>query len=388
MRLLVLIIAVYTSIGLQAANTIDVRLFSRATITQSWVSARQAPYVLITENDGKQDTLCQLQVDSISKVLQINYSGGKLSALYAGKNLGSFTNLYLSPLNDSASFVVKGKGRERIYNGSLLFRPNGSEIYLINRVDLEQYVAGVVESEGGHVNQFEYFKAQAVLARTWVLRNLNKHVKEGYNVKDDVSSQAYYSKAYLQHSNEILRAVRETADTILVDENGDIVFGAFHANSGGETVNSEDVWTGSLSYLRAVDDTFSLAGEKAYWEKRLSKEKFIGFFARKLGQSASDSAFRAAVLAIDQEKRMPFFTYQSKRLKMRWVRENFGLRSTFFSVVDEGETVLLKGRGFGHGIGMSQEGAMRMAELGYNYKQILSHYFKHTEFAKIPEKSF
>jgi stage II sporulation protein D len=388
LRLLLLFIALYTSIGLHATKTIDVRLFSRATLTQTWVSARQAPFFLLTENEGKQDTLCQLEIDSIPKVLQIIYSGGKLSAIYAGRKVGSFTNLFLAPLNDSASFVVKGKGRERIYTGSLFFRPNGSEIYLINRVDLEQYVAGVVESEGGHVNQFEYFKAQAVLARTWVLRNMNKHLKEGYNVKDDVSSQAYYSKAYLQHSSEILQAVRETADTILLDEEGNVVFGAFHANSGGETVNSEDVWQGTISYLRAVDDTFSLAGEKAYWEKRLNKEKFIGFFARELGQSANDSAFNAAVLAIDQKSRMPFFTYQGKRLKMRWVRENFGLRSTFFSVVDEGETVLLKGRGFGHGIGMSQEGAMRMAELGYDYRQILRHYFKHVQFAKIPDQAF
>jgi stage II sporulation protein D len=311
-----------------------------------------------------------------------------MTVTYANKEFGAYTELMLIPGNDSASFVIKGKGRERMYSGALIFKPNGREIYLINRVELEQYVAGVVESEGGHVNHYEYFKAQAVLARTWVLRNMKKHLKEGYNVKDDVTSQAYYSKAYLQHSQEIVRAVRETADTILVDEEGNVVFGAFHANSGGETVNSEDVWQGSISYLRAAVDTFSLAGEKAYWEKRLNKDKFIGFFARKLRQDAGDSAFRAAVLAISQEQRMPFFEYQGKRIKMRWVRENFGLRSTFFTVVDDGETVLLKGRGFGHGIGMSQEGAMRMAELGFDYKQILAHYFKGVQFATIPEQAF
>jgi stage II sporulation protein D len=371
-----------------AARTIDVRLFSDATLTQSWVSVSQGSYVLLAGQDHW-DTIGQFTADSSPGILHIHFKGGKLNVETGDAHLGSFSgNLLLSPSTDSASFLVKGKGRDRIYNGALIFRPNGRQIYLINRVDLEQYVAGVVESEGGHANHYEYFKAQAVLARTWAIRNMTKHLHEGYNVKDDITSQAYYSKAYLQHSQQIEQAVRETADTVLLDENGDVVFGAFHANSGGETVNSEDVWRGSISYLRAVPDTFSLRGEKAFWEVRIQKEEFLDFFAAQLDEQSSDSAFCAAVLAIHQESRMPYFDYAGKKLKMRWVREKFALRSTFFTVVDEGETILLKGRGFGHGIGMSQEGAMRMAELGFDYKQILTHYFNHVEFAKIPEQPF
>lgn len=385
MRLFILLIGLLWSTIVLAERTIDVRIFSNVMIQQAWVSASQGPYVLISETGGSVDTICSLQPDSFTQVLHISYSRGVMTVNYGEKELGSHTKLRMLPLNDSACFVIKGKGRERIYSGALLFECNGLEVYLINRVHIEDYVAGVVESEGGHVDQYEYFKAQAILARTWAMRNMNKHLKEGYNVKDDVTSQAYYSKAYLQNSKAIIKAVNTTRDTILVDMDGKVVFGAFHANSGGQTVNSEDVWQGSISYLRSAPDSFSLAGKKAFWEKQLDKEEFIQFFADKLKQSNSDTVFRAAVLSIDQKERMPFFFYNGQKLKMRWVRQHFRLRSTFFTLVDEGETVLLKGRGFGHGIGMSQEGAMRMSELGYSYQEILSHYFKGVKFAVIPQ---
>lgn len=366
----------FATLALQA-QTIDVRLFSNKTLTQSWLSTYDGQfYLLALRADGEViDTVADVDEHSGNR-LHVQWANGQVKVKQGESSYGTFQSLKLVNRNGKGHFIIKGVGRERIYTGQLIFKPRKSDLLVVNRVPLNEYVAGVVESEGGHHQQMEYFKAQAVLARTWVLKNMNKHIKEGYNVKDDVTSQAYYSKAYLQYSTDIDRAVRETGDTILVDEKGKPIFGAFHANSGGYTVNSEDYWSGKISYLRAVEDTFSLKMEKAYWTKEIDKATFLKFFAGKLGYSISDTAFTRAVLQFKQEPRQAYFTYGGKSLKLRAVRQQFKLRSTYFNVEERGDKVILHGRGFGHGVGMSQEGAMRMAELGYSYKDILMFYFK------------
>lgn len=367
--------------------TIDVRLFANGKLTSSWISVQNSPYFLLALNAENQiiDTVADIMPDKTLGTLHIRHVKTGVAATYGTQDFGSFAALALVTSTHAGTFIIKGVGKERIYSGNLLFRSVQDALLVVNRVGLEEYVAGVVESEGGHVREFEYFKAQAVLARTWVLRNLNKHIDEGYNVKDDVTSQAYYSKAYLQHSELIHLAVAQTKDTILLDANGEVVFGAFHANSGGETVNSEDVWAGRIDYLRATTDTFSLTMEKAAWQKEINKEQYISFIAKEMGFSTKDTAFRRAVCTFKQPKRVAYFTYGNKQLKLRWIREHFRLRSTFFSVHDHGEVVLLKGYGFGHGVGLSQEGAMRMAQLGFGYKAILAHYFTNVHFGVVNE---
>src|SRR5690606_2725872 len=153
---------------------------------------------------------------------------------------------------ETAHYLIRGTGPERMYEGVLEIRVHEGNLLLIGEVGLPSYIAGVVESEGGHSPQFEYFKAQAVIARTWLLRNWDKHIEKGYNVTDDVSSQAYYSMAYLQYSDLIRDAVKETGDSVLVDTSGKAILAVYHANSGGITSNSEDVWLEELDYLRSV----------------------------------------------------------------------------------------------------------------------------------------
>ncbi len=383
MRFLVVIFLVKASI--LNAITVDVRLFSTATLSESLVTTHGADFYLIalSSQGNLIDTVSDFAMNSASKTLRVGLKSGKVKANQGNAMYGEFDGLLLVPKNQKSHFIIKGKGPERIYSGALIFKNSSNQLLVVNRVDLEDYVGGVVESEGGHETQFAYFKAQAVLARTWVLKNWNKHSKEGYNVRDDVSSQAYYSKAYLQNSESIKKAVLDTKDTILIDKYGDPIMGAFHSNSGGETTNSEDAWSAKIDYLRSVPDTFSLKMDKAYWEKEIDKQRFVNFFASKLGQNASNDNFRNAVLSYKQDTRQAYFVYADKKLKLRYVREKFGLRSTYFSVVDAGDKVVLKGRGFGHGVGLSQQGAMRMADLGFSYKQILTHYFKDVKYGVV-----
>jgi len=368
-----------------AQQEILVKLFSSYSIGQSWVTTHRGDYFLVgTDSEFNViDTIDDLYQEDVLRTLLIKKVSDQVEVFKGGKSFGTYDGLKLITSKKDAHFIIQGKGSERIYNGQLLFRSYKDDFQVINQIAIEPYVAGVVESEGGHVSDVEYFKAQAVLARTWVLKNINKHISDGYNVKDNVSSQAYYSKAYLQNSEAILDAVNKTRDTVLLDSKNELVFGAFHSNSGGQTSNSEDIWSQKIDYLRSVEDPYSLKGTKAEWEKKISKADFVAYFARALGVSASDKGLQKAVLNINMKQREPWFEYNGKQVKMRNVRTQFRLRSSFFSVSDLGEYVLLKGQGFGHGVGLSQQGAMEMAREGKSFEEILLFYFKGTHLGSI-----
>lgn len=383
--LLVILIALTSILGFaQNADSIRVRLYSDKEVTglkirvanghYAWVATTQQEDVFDTISDASSQRAWLHDIQPHNEELVINR---------VGRPLGRYSRLRLVPLTDSASFLMAGPGNERLYQGGLDIQYLNGKLLVIGVVSMDSYLAGVVESEGGHATEYEYFRAQAVLARTWLIANYNKHSSEGYNVKDDVSSQAYYSMAYLQNSAQIVRAVRETKDTILVDSKGKPVLGVFHSNSGGRTANSEDAWSGTIPYLRSVPDTFSIEGSKATWRVEINKEDFVNYVARKMGISPANANFRVALLEYKNPTREGTFSFQSKQMKWRDVRTHFRLRSTWFNVEEAGDKVILHGRGFGHGVGMSQEGAMIMARYGYDYREILQFYFKGTSFLRL-----
>lgn len=386
LRKLLFLISFVFFVSAYGQQDILVKLFSSYPIGQSWVTTHNGDYFLIgtDANFNEIDTIDDLHGADALRTLLIKKAADKVEVFKGGKSFGKYDGLKLMTSKTDAHFIILGKGAERIYNGNLWFRSYKDHFQVINQIAIEPYVAGVVESEGGHVTDVEYFKAQAVLARTWVLKNMNKHIEDGYNVKDNVSSQAYYSKAYLQNSKAILTAVAETKGIVLLDSKNKLVFGAFHSNSGGQTSNSEDIWSQKIEYLRSVEDPYSLKGDKATWEKKVSKADFLAFFAQKIGVPATDKSLQRAVLNIHMKTREPWFEYNGKKVKMRDVRNKFRLRSSFFSVSSEGENVLIKGKGFGHGVGLSQQGAMEMAREGKLYDEILLFYFKGTHLAPNP----
>lgn len=379
MKQLSALLLILLSFGASALDEVRVRLFSDSQVSVALTRVLKGQYVWVAySQDEKVIDTVAMAGRNLRQLYDVRSSGNDLAITREALSLGHYHMLKLVPLSDSSHFLIKGNGPERIYNGTLEIRRVGQLLQLINVVKIDDYIAGVVESEGGHFVEPDYFKAQAVIARTWLISNLKKHIAEGYNVKDDVSSQVYKGIARLQNSQVILASVHATGDTVVVDESNKPILGVFHANSGGQTANSQDAWSGRIAYLQSVSDTFSLHGEKAFWEKQISKEEFVSYVARQLGVSASDANFRLVLLGYQPEGREGVFEYAGKSMKWRVVRSHFRLRSSWFSVTEVGDKVLLKGRGFGHGVGMSQEGANEMARRGYNWKQILSHYYNGT----------
>jgi stage II sporulation protein D len=268
-------------------------------------------------------------------------------------------------------------GIRRAYPGALVFVPLGStEVLVVNEVPLEDYVAGVINAELGKYLGRELWRAQATVARTWWAANQRKFAPEGYQVSDDVRSQVYHGWPLDSARRfDLIEAAYSTEGLVLLraDTNA-YVETLFHANSGGELMPA--AWYFKASpHLVNKPDSFSLDCPQTTWTKRISASEWVGYFARTWGVSASDSGLREAVLNLDQPHRREFVEWNGKKLRFRSVREKFGLRSSWFSTEPEGAEVVVRGRGYGHGIGLSQEGAWRMSQLGYGFRAILEHYY-------------
>lgn len=308
--------------------------------------------------------------------VSFSLSNGHVKVTFPGKTLGLFKDVRLMSLSEEGFFriyVLAPKKDERVYDDHLIVKPLKQELRLINRVDLEKYVAGVVEAESGKEKELEFYKVQAIISRTYALSNRRKFLARGFNLNDLVDSQVYHGKCRWEPA--ILEAVRQTEGKVLVDSEMKLVTAAFHSNSGGETVSSESVWSGALPYLSPRKDEFSLNGDHYNWERTISKAAWLDYLRDKFQLPVHDDAI--AVLATDYEQisRDIFFIDPEFEIPLKDIRMDWKLQSTFFDISQKGDSILIEGRGFGHGIGLSQEGAMRMAELGFSFIDMLHFYY-------------
>ena len=294
-----------------------------------------------------------------------------------GKILGQYKEPRLTTKDPEGAFriyVLRPKKNERVYDDDLYVSSDGSDLKLVNRVDLEKYVAGVIEAESGKEKTLEFYKVQAVISRTYTLNNLRKYWREGFNLNDQVSSQVYHGKC--RWEPQILVAVRLTEGKVLVDSEMQLITAAFHSNSGGETVGSESVWSGPLPYLTPRLDEFSMFGKHSTWQKVISKEKWLGYLADKYELPVNEKSINHLAQNYEQSSRDVFFIDPIFKIPLKDIRQDWGLKSTYFDVCPyTSDSLMIDGKGFGHGAGLSQEGAIYMGELGFSYEDILHFYY-------------
>jgi stage II sporulation protein D len=190
-----------------------------------------------------------------------------------------------------------------------------------------------------------------------------------------VHCQAFNGKSRMNPM--IYRAVNETRDEILVDQEGKAIFTAFHANCGGITSSASMSWNRDLPYLISVHDPFCDASSNRDWNKKISRQEWDAYLKRK-GLSADADTYRV----LSEPGRQKYFLAGEQKLTLSTIREDLNLRSSFFSMTLTLETVTIQGHGYGHGVGMCQEGAMEMARVGYGYLDILMFYFYHVKLEK------
>lgn len=259
----------------------------------------------------------------------------------------------------------------------------------VARMDIETYVAGVVAGEMPNTWPLEALKAQAILARTFVLKFVTE--KDSRYPNADISTDIAEAQAYKADAiNErVLRAVQETAGLILLTEDGALPYTWFHSHSGGmtETARAGIDWQGEEpAYIRSTPGRESAAAPEqvARWSLTVSKEDFMAACRKsgadvtsceviKVGQKGKSG--RAVTLLVDG------VTVNAARLRMSLGSSK--MRSTLLTELSiEDDIIRMSGRGYGHGVGMSQWGAHALAQLGKSAEEIVLHYYNGLQVVK------
>jgi stage II sporulation protein D len=361
-----------------SAVDFDVRIYTSTEMKSAKITPLSGKYVIYNNTVKVADLYKNNSVDLVIK-------DGKISLSKQGEDLGTFTSLNFSAEGFLNTFTFKPVDpdlKERVYDDAIKISVENGLLKVINKVELEHYVAGVVESEGGIKKNLEFLKLQAIISRTYAISNVRKHLKaDGYNFCDNVHCQLYKGRCT---NSMIMMATSQTAGDIIIDKSNKPISAAFHSNCGGETANSEDVWSITTTYLKSVKDTFCLKQSQATWQMKIATKEWLDYLSSKFNFPVNDSSMAVKAKSFTQTKRKIFFD-DNPNIPLKTIRTDWKLRSTLFNIEDKGDSLLFRGRGFGHGVGLCQEGAMHMVDLGWTFKDIIKFYYADVSIINISE---
>lgn len=258
-------------------------------------------------------------------------------------------------------------------------------------LSLDDYIKGVLIGEVPATYEIEALKAQAVVARTYTLHKLNYSPSshENADICDNVNHcQAYKSKEYAlsvwddadadKKWSKVEDAVNATSGEIITYD-GELINAFFHAHSGGKTEDVRYVWgQNSIPYLKSVDGNESYLFEDS---KSLPKNEFIKLIKNQY-ENYNEDVENITILDHTISNRAYHVKVGNITLLATELRVICGLRSTNFEMTNDGENIIFKTIGYGHGVGMSQEGANNMAINGSNYQDIICHYYTGVEISR------
>jgi len=366
-RLLTIFFLINTLFAHAFSHVIDVKIFSESLFKEVSLSVLSGQYEILSDGKlvnvvGRSKTIIiYIENKKINiKCDSVSFSGAKMVKIVSKSTDGV---LHTKP---------SGKCPSRSYDDNLTVTLERGYLRIVNNIDIEKYVAGVVEAEAGIMKNSEFYKVQAVACRSYVLRNIKRHFDEGFNVCDKVHCQVYYGKCYNQ---DILKATENTKHFVIIDKELNFVSAVFHCNCGGQTVNSEDVWTLSSSYLKSIKDTFCIKSKNAFWEYKIRKEDFLSYLKRNFNFPVEDSSMVQQAYHFNQSGGRKVYFLDIPSIHLKNIRNDLGLKSTFFSIYEDNDMLVFKGRGFGHGVGLCQEGAMEMINEGFKYDDIIKYYY-------------
>ncbi len=348
---------------------------------------------------------------------------GKIGLIDPDENLiGEYEDeIYFVPKSTSSYIGVAGK----LYKGKLIARVGLSGMLtVINQINIDEYVKGVVPREIGADKHEEALKAQAVAARTETLSKLGRHSDDGFDLCNEVCCQVYGGM-----SAETPRTNKAVEDTIgeVITIRGRLASTVYHACCGGYTEDAQTVWGSGSEYLVAVpcfeqgqntEFQFPLSKEENFvkwvkskprafcedytkyfrWEKRFTETQLANELAKnnypvgkkildiRLGERGSAGTLKSITIIGDEGQQTISSEYK--------IRQALGGVFNFYSgrfIVEvekdpnTGEKIWkFIGAGWGHGVGMCQYGAATAAaKYGWDYKKILQHYFPGTEVKKV-----
>lgn len=363
------------------AENLQIRIYSILKINALQLNANAGTYKVLADGSLVAETKGE-------SVFKFNLKGDSIELKQNDKLLGTFKYIKFSgdDLSELKIKLINPDRKPRIYQNNLSFSVSEGYIRVLNDVILDNYIAGVTEAEAGSKSTLEFYKVQAILARTYALTHINKHITEGFSLCDQVHCQAYYGKP---KDLSIYIATEETKNKVVVDENLNLITAAFHSNSGGQTANSEDVWGAKTSYLKSVNDSFSVRMPNSRWERRMLTDDWLTYLKLKHNYPIENEDAKNAAINFTQIQRKSYLECSAGKVPLKNVRTDLQLKSTYFTISPlNKDSIIFKGKGFGHGLGMCQEGAMRMSKLGYKYPEIISFYYRNIQLIDLHKLNF
>jgi stage II sporulation protein D len=293
-------------------------------------------------------------------------------------------------------FSLKFNNSERYYKGKISVQRHGKSFLIINSLDIEDYVKAVASAEAEGMDSIEAIKANVIAIRTYAIAAMNRHIDEGYNLCDLTHCQLYIG--FEKVNDKIIRTVDDTRG-IIITYNNKPIWAMYHSNCGGRTETAADVWDyDTMPYLKSIDDRigkkFLCSGGWAYrWKTRISLKKFESFLRNSI-ISKNEKFLKIDDVNYTEGGRVKNFNIVTDKRKINISGIDFyhlvgrylgwmAIKSTAFSVDMDNKYVIFDGKGYGHGVGMCQAGADEMGKLGYNYKEIIEHYYKDIKLKKI-----
>ncbi len=295
------------------------------------------------------------------------------------------------------------------YRGSLILAAGeeAGRFTIVNYIDVEDYLRGVVPLELGkrRREEMEALKAQAVASRTYAYRLLTERLNEPFDMAATVADQVYGGVSVEYRESDM--AIKATGDLVMIS--GDSIIKAYyHSTCGGMTADVYEAFgKPSCSYLQPVKDCDE--EERAWcristyftWEERWPWKQFSDIVTQSLHTVAPKNGFRGVVNSIKVDERFPCgrvkrvtitgsgWSYECGGDRIRYilrrgVRGNPILRSSNFSVIsNDRNIVILNGKGYGHGVGMCQMGAVGRSQAGQDFETILKSYYKGVSIARV-----
>ena len=331
--------------------------------------------------------------------LHITASKGKLKIKTKSKRQQTADRRVFKATGSSASDCIaiatdKAGLNKACYNGEFIVTANGNKLNAINVIDIEDYLRGVVPYEIGKLDEskFEALKAQAVAARTYAYKHFGSRVAQGFDIYADTRDQVYKG---LHSATELTdKAVRET-EGVVMTYNGEFITAYYHSTCGGETEGVVTWGRPDHPYLKNKPDLrpdgtpWCRESNYTEWTREFTEDELRDLFQINAKEAKANVPSFSSIKSMhiqDTLKSGRIHTlvietnngsFTAKADKIRWLFKRGGtiLPSSFFRIHKNGNDWILKGKGFGHGVGLCQMGARARAQAGQSYIQILTHYY-------------
>ncbi|UCG31244.1 MAG: SpoIID/LytB domain-containing protein [candidate division WOR-3 bacterium] len=327
---------------------------------------------------------------------QVNISGVNGNKYYNNHRITQAGNFPMHFGPRDGKVTVNGHD----YRGNLEVRKIDGTLWVINVLDFESYLKGVVPCEIGGISerQLEAAKAQAVAARTYARAHIGQYAELGFDLYATVQDQVY--KGIPCERILTNKAVESTAGEVLFYRNQPIE-AKYHSTCGGRTADFSDAWSGtSPTYLRSVICRYCTESPHYEWQKTMTRDNFFGHIRNRLNRiniilERGELIHSFRITRNKRSHRIKELILKTNKSEYKIpnyrIRTLFGepgdpgglLKSNYVYVNMKSDEVVIRGRGFGHGVGMCQFGALEMANKGKNYRHILYHYYRGTRIRKL-----